>query len=71
MAKTQWKRQPAVHCLKHDTSYEQGAMCYLCDKEFTEAVGNMEIHDADVAWPIQRTAGRVSTLDSVLSLSRC
>jgi hypothetical protein len=44
------KRKPAVHCPKHKTFYEQGAMCFKCDEEFTKAIGNMEIHDADVAW---------------------
>jgi hypothetical protein len=47
---TKAKRKPAVHCPKHKTFYEQGAMCFKCDDEFTKAVGNMEIHDADFAW---------------------
>ncbi|MGB8065879.1 MAG: hypothetical protein WCF26_28610 [Candidatus Sulfotelmatobacter sp.] len=45
-----WKRQPAIQCPVHKTFYEQGAMCGQCDAEFTKSIGNMEIHDADVAW---------------------
>jgi len=58
--KAKWTRQPALHCPKHDARYEQGAMCYRCDEEFTKAIGNMEIHDADVAWLRHLLAKRVN-----------
>jgi len=45
-----WQRPFAVQCPKHKVVYEQGAMCFKCDEEFTKAIGNVEIHDADVAW---------------------